>query len=205
MSRRDKKVFYAIMVLLFVFLLLSVLFDRGNALEVSRALLLMLWLGLFPLLVIGLLYYCFRVFPRWSSEGSAVLPDARPAFRSIGNVMSSLFVAGMLVLLFRSLLVVAIDRLNTNPVEVESVISRIGYEDTHPLCSVRAHLVGSKDLGLCVQRSWCLSSMQSPRPLKRGEAVYLLGRQSWAGTVIDEIKRAPNQSFHRIGQNTASR
>jgi hypothetical protein len=176
-------------------------FCRENALEEDYGPLL--WAGLFPLVVIALLYLFYAVKPSWAPEGSKGLfwRASSPALKHLFSIFSSLFVGFFLIFSVRSALIASMDRLNEAPTQVESFISGVSFSKE---CRVKVYVA--------YKWSFCLQyrghrPVQTPWPLEKmtadelyglfGKRVILVGRKSFAGTVIDEIRLPPDKAIER--------
>jgi hypothetical protein len=178
---------------LLIFILVASFFYRGNEIELSLALNLLLWAGLFPVLLLALLYFFFVVRPRWVREGIASNVLVTPGVWQFVSVFLALFCAFFVTFVVRCASVAAMDRFNEIPIQFECPIG--GVEYSRP-CSVRV-FVGSKGW-LCLKWRW-RHSLPTPWNVERmvsggayspmSQWVILVGRKSWAGIVVDEIRR----------------
>jgi len=178
---------------LLIFILVASFSDRGNEIELSLALNLLLWAGLFPVLLIALLYFFFVVRPRWVREGIASNVLVTPGVSQFVCVFLALFCAFFVTFVVRCASVAAMDRFNETPIQLECSIG--GVEYSRP-CSVKV-FIGGKGW-LCLKHRWHrpLPTLWDLEKMISGGAyspmsqrVILVGRKSWAGIVVDEIRR----------------
>jgi hypothetical protein len=171
------------------FMLVSVFFCRDNALKEEYSFLL--WYIFLPLTVIVLLYFFCVFTPRSAKEKGRQL-DCRPGLWYPAGILGSFLFAGLLTLGLRGTLRTSMDEFNHIPIQVESVVLGI-YPSNH--CRMRLDLTHNCSICLQyrghrpVQTPWPLEQMTAEKILKlSGQKVVLVGRKSFAGTVIDEIR-----------------
>jgi uncharacterized integral membrane protein len=177
-----------------IFMLTDIVFCRDNAFEEHYNLLL--WNGFFPVIVVALLYFISVAAPRMARDNGREL-DCRPVLWHSFSILGSLFFGLLMVFMVRGSLVACMDLFNKTPVQVESVILGIGRSkhcrvkmDLTHKCSICLHYIGHQPL----QTPWPLDKMTTDEAHKlAGRKVVLVGRKSFAGTVIDEIRLPSDQ------------
>lgn len=190
-----------------VFMLVGVVFCRDNAFEEEYSLLL--WKVLLPLTVIALLYFFSFVAPRMARENGRAL-DCRPVFWHAFSILGSFMFGLLLVFSARQALVASMDRLNEAPIQVESLISGVSRSKD---CRVKVDLADK--CSICLQHG-TKRPIRTPWPLEKistdglsrllaGKKVILVGRKSFAGTVIDEIRLPPDKVIEPTSSSAANK
>ncbi|MBI5570085.1 MAG: hypothetical protein HY914_09080 [Desulfomonile tiedjei] len=173
---------------------IPVLFGRENDLEGARILDIPIWYGLFPFIVIGFLYLGYVARPRWEQEGRMEPINDRPAYSPVIVVFCVIVLAAFISVSVRSDLVLAMDLLNESPFRVVSeiekvIIGRFGSKTIRVVYKTDA-------ITFYPGRGW-FRPLKATAPLEKGQKLVLVGRQSWAGIVVDEIK--PYSGDLRVG------
>lgn len=171
------------------FMLVGVFFCRDNALKEEYSFLLRYIL--LPVSIIALVYFACVFAPRSAKQKGRPL-DCRPGLWYPFGILFSLFFGPMLVFAVQGTLRASMDLLNETPIQVESVISGIRTENH---CRIKVDF--GYNCSICLQHSghrpvqtpWSFDKMTIEEGRKlRGQKVVLVGRKSFAGTVIDEIR-----------------
>jgi hypothetical protein len=168
--------------------LIHIFLKRDNALQEEYS--FSLWHIFLPLIIIALIYFHSIVLPKKAREKGREL-DCRPVFWHSYSILSSLLFGALITFMIQGTLVASMDVLNKDPIQVESVILGIGHSKH---CQIKVDL--AQERSLCVhftghepvRTPWNFNNMTKDQINKlRGQKVILMGRKSFAGTVIDEI------------------
>jgi hypothetical protein len=180
--------------LLCAFVVAMVIFGKTNDLEINQELKTAYWLALVPITALLM----FKAYQK------AKLSElARPAIALLLIIFMGPFFAIAFSIGLCTLFTAAMDRFNVEPVEIERAVS--GFEsDLHSHSrNFRFHLYfghdGKEHANLYLDdlqfvqtdKSLNESIKKGVWPYEWGRKVTLVGRKSWAGTVVDEVRLAP--------------
>jgi hypothetical protein len=170
---------YVIVAVLCLFL--APLLGRGNGYSFSRAVLFIMWLVVFPAIL--LLYACLTRHVHYQKHAVKIW------------LLTSFFFAFVVVMLLFHV-DVAMDWLNAEPISMSVRIREVSHDScagraclgAFLLCEKRAHI--SDDTGRL--RSFCVDKLK--HNLVSGRSQYaaddelqVFGRRSWAGVVVDSV------------------
>jgi len=170
------------------------LLRRGNAFQDEYS--FSLWYVFLPLIIIALFYFFSVVCPRKVREQGSVL-NCRPVFWHSFSILGSLSFGILMTVAIQGTLEASMDLFNKDSIQVESVIWGITRSKQ---CKIGVN-VGQKR-SLCIEfighdpmrTPWNFNIMTANQINGLiGREVILIGRKSFMGTVIDEIRRSHDQ------------